>query len=61
MFAINGSAEGGDGSAKAFTLKDFIFVGKKGKRLPNTPKRVSQDRDIAYLDIRWRFQKNGDN
>eukprot|EP00957_Ditylum_brightwellii_P162337 12360798-Ditylum_brightwellii.AAC.1 len=58
IFATNDPADGRDGSAKAFTLEDFIFVGKKGKRLPNTPKRVLQDREIAYLDIRWRFQKN---
>eukprot|EP00957_Ditylum_brightwellii_P064650 4906823-Ditylum_brightwellii.AAC.1 len=44
MFASNDPAEGGDGSAKAFTLEDFIFLGKKGKRLPNTPKRVLQDK-----------------
>eukprot|EP00957_Ditylum_brightwellii_P072824 5534975-Ditylum_brightwellii.AAC.1 len=46
-FAINVPAEGGDG--------------KKGKRLPNIPNRVLQDRELAYLDIRWRFQNNGDN
>eukprot|EP00957_Ditylum_brightwellii_P025709 1945123-Ditylum_brightwellii.AAC.1 len=54
MFAINDPADGGDGSAKAFTLEGFIFLGKKGKKLPNTPTRVLQDREIAYLDIRWR-------
>eukprot|EP00957_Ditylum_brightwellii_P184818 14077066-Ditylum_brightwellii.AAC.1 len=47
MFAINDPAEGVDG--------------KKGKKLSNTPKRVLQGREIAYLDIRWRFQKNGEN
>eukprot|EP00957_Ditylum_brightwellii_P019080 1436190-Ditylum_brightwellii.AAC.1 len=61
MFAINGPAEGGDGSAKVFTLEDFIFVSKQGERLPYTPTRVLQDREIACLDIRWRFQKNGNN
>eukprot|EP00957_Ditylum_brightwellii_P099557 7583912-Ditylum_brightwellii.AAC.1 len=29
--------------------------------LPNTPTRVLQDREIAYLDIRWRFQKSSNN
>ena len=52
---------GGDGSSKAFTQKDFVLLGKNGRHLYTSDSAKVVSRDVEFLEIRYRFQKNKDN
>eukprot|EP00957_Ditylum_brightwellii_P110668 8440108-Ditylum_brightwellii.AAC.1 len=49
---------GGDTSSKAFTQKDFVLLGKNGKCLYSSDSVQVVSRDVEFLEIRYRFQKN---
>ena len=48
-----------DGTPSAFIFDDFIFEGKKGRRIVNS--RSITISDAMIVKIQWRFQKNGNN
>lgn len=48
-----------DGSPRAFTFKDFSFLGPGNKKLPHA--QASYLGNVNAVRICWRFQKNGDN
>ena len=48
-----------DGSPSAFILDDFTFQGPRGQRIDNS--RNATISNAKFVQIRWRFQKNGNN
>eukprot|EP00957_Ditylum_brightwellii_P135630 10342455-Ditylum_brightwellii.AAC.1 len=59
--AIWNQSIGGDGSFKAFTEKDLVFLGGKGKHLYASGSAFVKEKYVDFMEIRYRFQKNKDN
>ena len=48
-----------DGTTKAFIAEDFTLLDKRKRPIAFTNKTTWSQ--VEYVNIRWRFQKNGDN
>ena len=48
-----------DGSPRAFIADDFTLLNKRKRTITFTMETTWSD--VSYVNIRWRFQKNGDN